>query len=107
MSNVHITWACAIISRERGLCGDNRLLRPRIVFIVMDVVMPVLGGPDACSRMSALGASTPVIFTTGYTAEAASLNFLVREDAMILQKPYSLKSLGQMIRSVLDRKLSG
>ncbi len=79
----------------------------KIDLALMDVVMPAFGGPDAYSQMSALGVSTPVIFTTGYTTEAALSNSMVRKDAMILQKPYSLKTLGQMIRTVLDRKLVG
>jgi signal transduction histidine kinase len=78
----------------------------RIDLAILDVVMPGLTGPDAYLQISIHQASTPVIFTTGYTAEAASLNSLVDKDALFLQKPYSLKSLGQMIRRVLDRSQS-
>jgi CheY-like chemotaxis protein len=78
----------------------------RIDLAILDVVMPGLTGPDAYLQISIHQASTPVIFTTGYTAEAASLNSLVDKDALFLQKPYSLKSLGQMIRRVLDRRQS-
>ena len=76
----------------------------RTDLVILDVVMPVLAGPDAYSKMSALRPNLGVIFTTGYTSEAASQIFLVEKGASILQKPYSLSSLSQMIRSVLDRK---
>jgi signal transduction histidine kinase len=78
----------------------------RIDLAILDVVMPGLTGPDVYLQISIHQASTPVIFTTGYTAEAASLNSLVDTDAVFLQKPYSLRSLGQMIRRVLDRSPS-
>jgi signal transduction histidine kinase len=76
----------------------------RIDLVVMDVVMPLLTGPEAYSKMSALRPHLGVIFTTGYTTEAAALISLVEKGALILQKPYSLTRLSQMIRGVLDRK---
>lgn len=74
-----------------------------IELVIMDVVMPLLTGPEAYSKMSALRPNLRVIFTTGYTSEAASLISLVDKGALILQKPFSLTSLSQMIRGVLDR----
>lgn len=76
----------------------------RMDLVILDVVMPLLAGPGAYSKMAALRPNLGVIFTTGYTSEAASLISLVEKGASILQKPYSLASLSQMIRSVLDRK---
>src|SRR6267143_3396053 len=45
----------------------------RIDLVVMDVVMPGMSGPDAYLKMSAIRPDLGVVFTTGYTAEAASL----------------------------------
>jgi two-component system cell cycle sensor histidine kinase/response regulator CckA len=71
--------------------------------IILDVVMPNVSGPAAFSLMTAVRPDLRVVFSTGYTAEAASLNPLLEQGASILQKPYSLKNLGQMVRSILDR----
>jgi two-component system cell cycle sensor histidine kinase/response regulator CckA len=71
--------------------------------IILDVVMPNVSGPAAFSQMTAVRPDLRVLFSTGYTAEAASLNSLTEQGASILQKPYGLKSLGQMVRAVLDR----
>jgi len=76
----------------------------QIALVVMDVVLPSLSGPDAYCKMSALRHDIEVIFTTGYTSEAAALISLVEKGASILQKPYSLTALSQMIRRALDRK---
>ncbi len=71
--------------------------------IILDVVMPTVSGPLAFSQMTAVRADLRVLFSTGYTAEAASLNSLTEQGASILQKPYSLKNLGQIVRSILDQ----
>jgi CheY-like chemotaxis protein len=76
----------------------------RIDLIIMDVVMPLLNGPEAFLEMSALRPGIRVIFTTGYTSEAASLISLVEKGAAILQKPYSLTSLSQMVRGALEHQ---
>ncbi len=69
---------------------------------VLDVVMPRLSGPDAFMQMSELQPNLRVVFTTGYTSEAASLTSMLEKGASFLQKPYSQRSISQMIRSVLD-----
>ena len=71
--------------------------------IILDVVMPKVSGPAAFSQMMSVRPDLRVVFSTGYTAEAVSLNSLTEKGASILQKPYSLKALGQLVRAALDR----
>jgi len=73
----------------------------QIDLIVMDVVMPLLSGPEAYLEMSALRPGVRVLFTTGYTPEAKFLISMLERGAAILQKPYSLTSLSQMVRAAL------
>jgi two-component system cell cycle sensor histidine kinase/response regulator CckA len=77
----------------------------QIDLVVLDVVMPSLSGPDAYSQISAIRPGTKAIFTSGYSAETASLKSAINESTPILQKPYGLKSLRQAIRSALDSVL--
>jgi two-component system, cell cycle sensor histidine kinase and response regulator CckA len=70
--------------------------------IILDVVMPKVSDPEAFSQMAAVRPDLRVLFSTGYTAETASLNSLTDQGASMLQKPYSLKALGQMVRATLD-----
>jgi two-component system, cell cycle sensor histidine kinase and response regulator CckA len=75
-----------------------------IQLVVLDVVMPSCGGPEAYSQMCAIRPDLPVIFMTGHTAESASLNSMIENGALFLQKPYSPEILGQTIRRALNRK---
>jgi signal transduction histidine kinase len=74
--------------------------------VVLDVVMPGLSGPDAYAQMISIQANLKVIFTTGYTSEAASLTSMIEKGAGFLQKPYGQRSLGLKVREVLDRALA-
>jgi two-component system cell cycle sensor histidine kinase/response regulator CckA len=76
----------------------------QIDLVIMDIVMPSLNGPEAYLEMSAARPGIRVIFTTGYTPEAASLNSLLEKGSAILQKPYSLTSLSQMVRRALEHQ---
>jgi DNA-binding NtrC family response regulator len=69
----------------------------------MDVVMPQLSGPEAYSKMEELRPGTKVVFTTGYTSEAAALMTLLEKGAAVLQKPFGMTNLSQVVRHTLDR----
>ncbi len=73
-----------------------------IALALLDVIMPKLGGPEAYLRMCAERPGLPVVFTTGYSAEAAPLGALLAEGAVVLQKPYSPSVLGRKVREILD-----
>ena len=74
----------------------------QIDLVILDVVMPSLSGPDAYSQISAIRPGTKAIFTSGYSAETASLKLAVEKGTPILQKPYSMRSLSQTLRNALD-----
>ena len=77
--------------------------RDDISLLLLDVVMPKMQGPDAYARICELKPDVPVIFTSGYSEEAASLTPLVAKGALIMQKPYGRKELARRVRELLDR----
>jgi len=87
--------------------------REDIDMVILDVVMPRIGGPDAYEQMQKLGSDIPLIFMTGYSAETVQSRFVKQNkfvedlDAAVIQKPYSVEGLGRKVREVLDnsRKL--
>ena len=77
--------------------------RDHIALLVLDVSMPKFSGPEAYVRISEIKDGLPAVFTTGYSVEADILHPLAEKGAVVLQKPYSPKVLGQKVREVLDR----
>ena len=75
----------------------------KISLLVLDVVMPRLGGPDAFEQIRGINPAIPVIFTSGYSEESEMLSSLLsRGAAQLLQKPYPPKDLAKKIRDILD-----
>jgi two-component system cell cycle sensor histidine kinase/response regulator CckA len=78
----------------------------RVDLAVLDVVMPGLSGQETYLQMASVRADLKVIFTTGYTTEAASLSSMIDKGAGFLQKPYGQRNIGLKIREILDRELA-
>jgi signal transduction histidine kinase len=87
----------------REAVGLFRAHAKEIRLVVLDVVMPVLNGPEAYSQMRGFRPDLPVVFTSGHTAELASLSSLIEEGACFLQKPYDPGTLRDLVRTTLDR----
>ncbi|WP_198507296.1 PAS domain S-box protein [Mariprofundus ferrinatatus] len=75
-----------------------------ISLVVLDVVMPVMGGMDAAKRIRELDEKLPIIFATGY--DRGSLDDAGREisDHEIINKPFTVESLSQLIIRSLDTR---
>jgi len=81
----------------------------RVDLLLLDVMMPRLGGPEAYDRIREMAGEIPMIFMTGYSSEMVQRRFEKQNialggelGAMIIQKPYNIDGLGRKIREVLD-----
>lgn len=70
--------------------------------LVTDVVMPRMGGPDLALGLRAIDAALPVLFMSGYTAEA-SLDEGALAGAEFIGKPFTPDELCRRVRILLDR----
>lgn len=76
--------------------------RDAIDLVILDMVMPRMGGREAYERIRTLGSDVPVIFMTGYSAEMAQTRFVLETGAVFIQKPYGIAALGNKVREALD-----
>ena len=72
--------------------------------VVLDVVMPVMGGREAYERLRAFDPDVRVIFATGYSEEQIDVGFVLRERVPVLTKPYDRNSLLRAIAECLVRE---
>jgi two-component system, cell cycle sensor histidine kinase and response regulator CckA len=68
---------------------------------ILDVIMPKLGGPATAASLLKMFPGLPVVFTSGYLADASKLP-AEGAQARYLQKPYSPTILGRLVRQTLD-----
>lgn len=71
-----------------------------IALIIMDVVMPKLGGVPAAARIRTLCPNMKIIFATGYDKDETLKNEMP-SDEVVLSKPYNIVKLSQVIRAQL------
>jgi len=76
----------------------------RVDLLILDVIMPRLGGPDAYEQIRRMNVECPAIFMTGYGSERARSMNEKLADAVILEKPYLIDTIGRRVREVLDQE---
>lgn len=72
--------------------------------VILDAVMPNLGGRAAFDALRSHKPQLPVLFASGYGAEELSARFLSDIDAPLLSKPFDPDRLLRLVRSLLDGK---
>jgi two-component system cell cycle sensor histidine kinase/response regulator CckA len=84
--------ACRIAERHDG----------RIDLLLTDVVMPAMNGKELQGRIAALRPGVRALFMSGYTADAIAHRGVLDGGVALVQKPFTVRSLAEKVRSVLD-----
>jgi len=71
-----------------------------IALLILDVVMPQMGGVETAERIRELSPGIPIIFATGYDKDEVTPQQLPH--SMVLSKPFSVNALSLQIRNLLD-----
>jgi PAS domain S-box-containing protein len=87
--------------------GDEALAlydanRDSIRLLILDLVMPNMGGGAVLRRLRSCDDPIPVILTTGYETSQELANLLDEHSALFLAKPYSPEALADRVREALD-----
>ncbi|MCH8074903.1 MAG: response regulator [SAR324 cluster bacterium] len=77
--------------------------KDEIDLILLDVIMPEMGGREVFEKIKHLQPSTPVIFSTGYNDHQLDEKFLQDHKLIQISKPFSPNELFQAIRQSLEQ----
>jgi len=75
---------------------------PPIHLLLTDVIMPFMSGRELAEIMTSLRSGVRVVFMSGYSDNLLSTHQILDTKHRLLRKPFSLESLGQCIREVLE-----
>jgi PAS domain S-box-containing protein len=84
--------ACRIF-RERG---------KEISLVLLDIIMPKMGGRETFHTLRKLAPGLPVLLSSGYSVEGLAQKILDEGANGFIQKPYGLQEISRMIRAILD-----
>ena len=74
----------------------------QIHLLISDVIMPVMNGMELSEKLMLLRPDMKVLFSSGYTADIISSQFVIEGGIHFLQKPFSFEALTAKVRAVLD-----
>jgi CheY-like chemotaxis protein len=76
-----------------------------INLVIVDMVMPRIGGLEAAKRMQQIRPELPVIFTTGYSSDNEALTKVIEAGGVVVEKPFDPRKLARRVRELLDASL--
>ncbi len=94
----------SVIVAEDGEIAIERFKEHKkdIALAILDVVLPKAGGHEVMAEIHKIAPDLPVLFSSGYSANGIHTNFILEDDLLLLQKPYSRDELLSKVREMLD-----
>jgi CheY-like chemotaxis protein len=74
----------------------------RIDMVILDMIMPDLGGGAVFDHLKSVQPDVKVLLSTGYSISGQAEEILARGCAGFIQKPFNITMLSQKIREILD-----
>jgi PAS domain S-box-containing protein len=76
--------------------------RNAIDLVILDMIMPEMGGSAVFDRLRSINSQTPVLLSSGYSLNGQALDILRRGCRGFIQKPFNIDQLGEKIKEVLS-----
>ncbi len=80
-----------------------REMPDQIVLVLLDLVMPVMGGEEALGLIKSIRPDVPVVICSGHNEVDTVDRFNGVDIAGIVKKPYTARQLVEQLRGVLER----
>lgn len=74
-----------------------------IDLIIMDMIMPGLGGGETFDRLKEIDPEIKVLLSSGYSINGQATQIIERGCDGFIQKPFNVQQLSERIREILDR----
>jgi CheY-like chemotaxis protein len=69
--------------------------------VLLDVVMPGMGGAEALRRIHAIAPEIKIVISSGFTDRVSSTSLTEEGAAGIITKPYRMETLGTRLKELL------
>ena len=73
-----------------------------IDFVLLDMVMPNMGGGEAYDRMKEINPNIKVLLTSGYSIDGQATKILECGCDGFIQKPFNMNELAKEIREIME-----
>ncbi len=87
----------------KGATEVYRKHQGSIDLVVLDIVMPVMGGSEVFDRLKKINPDIKVLLSSGYSIDGEATKILERGASGFIQKPFNIKQLSQSIYEILKK----
>ena len=77
--------------------------RDSIDLIILDMIMPGMGGSETFDRLKAMEPSIRVLLSSGYSLNGQASQIMKRGCNGFIQKPFNIEQISKTIRNILDQ----
>jgi CheY-like chemotaxis protein len=102
LSRVLTNAGYSVVAVNNGAEGIAAAAQETFDLHILDAVMPVLSGREACERIRATRPAARFLFTSGYGGDALPASFLRDLGIEMIAKPFDPDNLLRVVRTVLD-----
>lgn len=75
-----------------------------INIVLLDIVMPNMGGSEAYDRMKEINSDIRVLLLSGYGTDGQATEILKRGCDGFIQKPFTIRELSRKIGEILEKE---
>ena len=79
-------------------------LPDKIKLVVLDIVMPDMGGGEVYDRLKEINPEVKVLLSSGYSIDDQARQIIERGCNGFIQKPFSMKTMADKITEILSKK---
>ena len=80
------------------------IYRDIIGLVVLDIVMPKMGGGEVFDRLREINPDIKVLLSSGYSIDGEAAKILKRGCSGFIQKPFNIEQLSQSLKAILNKK---
>ena len=91
-------------SSGREALGVYKQNQDKIALVILDMIMPGMGGSEVFDRIKAMNSDVKVLLASGYGVTTQITDILDRGCCGFMQKPFNMGRLSHKIKNVLDEK---
>ena len=98
----HLGYTVLAAEGGEAACALYQDNKDRIDLVILDIIMPGMGGGEVYDRIKALNPDVKVILSSGYSIVGKASEIIERGANAFIQKPFSITDLSYKIRQVID-----
>jgi signal transduction histidine kinase/ActR/RegA family two-component response regulator len=92
----------SVVAVANGAAAVAAAAREKFDLHVLDAIMPVMSGREACERIRAGRPEAQFLFISGFSGAALPVSFLAELGIKVLPKPFDAATLLREVRATLD-----